>query len=306
MEERMRLASIRGKDGKAVAAAVVGDDVVDLAIAAPALPAAMPSLLELGPLGVRDIEAAIKSGKGRRSLDTVELLSPVPRPPKFFAIGLNYRDHVAESGLETPEFPTVFAKMPSCVVGPYDDVERPLVSDQLDYEGELGVVIGCRCRHVARDRAQSVVAGYVIINDYSVRDYQRRSSQWILGKSFDTHGVIGPWIVTADELDPHSLDIRTFVNGATRQSSNTSNLIFDCWSQIEELSSVCTLEPGDIVATGTPGGVGVATGDFLVPDDVVRVEIDGIGAIENRIVQEPDRRDRIAPPAVTVSGLHSQ
>jgi 2-keto-4-pentenoate hydratase/2-oxohepta-3-ene-1,7-dioic acid hydratase in catechol pathway len=118
--------------------------------------------------------------------------------------------------------------------------------------------------------------------------------------------VIGPWIVTADELDPHSLDIRTFVNGAVRQSSNTSNLIFDCWSQIEELSSVCTLEPGDIVATGTPGGVGVATGDFLVPDDVVRVEIDGIGVIENRIVQERDPRDQTAPPAVAVSSLPSR
>lgn len=282
----MRLASIHANGGVGTAA-IVGDEIVDLAVAAPELPGDMAGLLALGETALERVAAAVDSGAGRRSLSETPLLSPVPRPSKFLAVGLNYADHVAESGQETPEFPTVFAKLPSCVTGPFADVERPIVSAQLDYEGELGFVIGRRCRHVPRDRADEVIAGYVVINDYSVRDFQLRTSQWVLGKSFDTHGVIGPWIVTADEIDPQRLDIRTLVNGETRQSSNTSNLIFDCAAQVELLSSVCTLEPGDVVATGTPGGVGIASGRFLVPGDRVRVEIEGIGAIENRIVQEP-------------------
>jgi 2-keto-4-pentenoate hydratase/2-oxohepta-3-ene-1,7-dioic acid hydratase in catechol pathway len=290
----MRLASIR-VDGGVATAAVVGDEVVDLAVAAPELPADMAALLALGEPGRERVAAAIDSGAGRRRLADARLVAPVPRPPKFLAVGLNYADHVAESGQEPPQFPTVFAKLPSCVAGPFDDVQRPLVSTQLDYEGELGFVIGRRCRHVPRDRADEVIAGYTVINDYSVRDFQLRTSQWLLGKSFDTHGVIGPWIVTPDEITANSLDIRTLVNGEVRQSSNTSNLIFDCAAQIELLSSICTLEPGDVVATGTPGGVGVASGRFLVPGDVVRVEIDGIGAVENRIVQEEAGRRTVLP-----------
>jgi 2-keto-4-pentenoate hydratase/2-oxohepta-3-ene-1,7-dioic acid hydratase in catechol pathway len=242
----------------------------------------------------------IEAGGNRSPLELSRLASPVASPGKFFAIGLNYADHIAETGAEAPKFPNVFAKMPSCVAGPYDEVQLPSVSDQLDYEGELGFVIGTRCRHVSRQRASEVIAGYVVINDYSVRDYQMRTSQWILGKSFDTHGVIGPWLVTADEIaDPHTLPIRTLVNGELRQSSNTSNLIFDCFDAVELLSSVCTLEPGDVVATGTPGGVGMATGTFLAPGDVVRVEIDGIGAIENRIVPEPATVPSGRPSAAT-------
>jgi 2-keto-4-pentenoate hydratase/2-oxohepta-3-ene-1,7-dioic acid hydratase in catechol pathway len=283
----MRLASIQANGGVGTAA-VVGDEVVDFAVAAPELPADMAGLLALGESALERVAAAVDSGAGRRSLSETQLLAPVPRPSKFLAVGLNYADHVAESGQDTPEFPTVFAKLPSCVTGPFADVERPLLSTQLDYEGELGFVIGRRCRHVPPDRADEVIAGYVVINDYSVRDIQLRTSQWILGKSFDTHGVIGPWIVTTDEIDPHALDIRTLVNGEIRQASNTRNLIFDCAAQVALLSSVCTLEPGDVVATGTPGGVGIASGRFLVPGDRVRVEIDGIGGIENRIVQEPE------------------
>jgi 2-keto-4-pentenoate hydratase/2-oxohepta-3-ene-1,7-dioic acid hydratase in catechol pathway len=192
----------------------------------------------------------------------------------------------------------VFAKTSSCITGPYDDVLRPAISDALDYEGELGFVIGTRCRHVSRDRAHEVIAGYTIVDDLSVRDIQHRSGQWTLGKSFDTHGPIGPWIVTGDELDPHSLAIRTLVNGEVRQSSNTSNLIFDCFSQVEVISGICTLEPGDVIATGTPGGVGMALGKMLVPGDVVRVEIEGIGAIENRVVQEQLPTDSVVASAV--------
>jgi 2-keto-4-pentenoate hydratase/2-oxohepta-3-ene-1,7-dioic acid hydratase in catechol pathway len=176
------------------------------------------------------------------------------------------------------------------VTGPYDEVHRPRVSDQLDYEGELGFVIGRRCRHVSREDAPGVIAGYLAVDDVSVRDWQVRTPQWTLGKSFDTHGPIGPWIVTADELgDPHALDIRTWVNGELRQSSNTANLIYDSYALVEVLSTVCTLEPGDIVATGTPGGVGMLMDppQLLRAGDVVRVEIEGIGAIENRVVDEP-------------------
>jgi 2-keto-4-pentenoate hydratase/2-oxohepta-3-ene-1,7-dioic acid hydratase in catechol pathway len=268
--------------------AVVDDEAVDLAAALPDLPADLVGLLALGPAALERVREAIDAGSHRVPLDRSRLASPLVHPQKFLAIGLNYADHIAETGAEAPKFPNVFAKLASSVAGPYDDVQSPAVSDQLDYEGELGLVIGTRCRHVPRERAAEVIAGYVVINDYTVRDYQKRTSQWILGKSFDTHGVIGPWLVTADELDPHTLPIRTTVNGELRQSSNTSNLIFDCYDAVEQISSVCTLEPGDVIATGTPGGVGMATRRYLVPGDVVRVEIDGIGAIENHIVPEPD------------------
>ncbi len=297
----MKLASLKSEGGTGTSVvAVLDDEVVDLSTALPESPSDVAGLFELGPSAVDQVRAVIEAGGNRSPLELSRLASPVASPGKFFAIGLNYADHIAETGAEAPKFPNVFAKMPSCVAGPYDEVQLPSVSDQLDYEGELGFVIGTRCRHVSRERASEVIAGYVVINDYSVRDYQMRTSQWILGKSFDTHGVIGPWLVTADEIaDPHTLPIRTLVNGELRQSSNTSNLIFDCFDAVELLSSVCTLEPGDVVATGTPGGVGMATGTFLAPGDVVRVEIDGIGAIENRIVPEPATVPSGHPSAAT-------
>jgi len=283
----MKLATLRRPDGSLTTAVVVDDEIVDLSVAAPHVPGEMSALLAAGPEALARVREAAAGSTGRVALDRAALAAPVQRPGKFLAVGLNYADHIAESGAPTPEYPTVFAKTSSCVNGPYDDVLRPAISDALDYEGELGFVIGTRCRHVPRDRAHEVIAGYLIVDDFKVRDIQHRSGQWTLGKSFDTHGVIGPWIVTGDELgDPHSLPIRTFVNGELRQSSNTSNLIFDCFAQIEIISSICTLEPGDVVATGTPGGVGMAIGKLLVPGDVVRVEIDGIGATENRVVQE--------------------
>jgi 2-keto-4-pentenoate hydratase/2-oxohepta-3-ene-1,7-dioic acid hydratase in catechol pathway len=185
----------------------------------------------------------------------------------------------------------VFVKLQNCVNGPHDPIWRPRVSDKLDYEGELGFVVGTRCRHVPAERAHEVIAGYTVINDVSVRDYQRRTTQFTLGKSFDTHGVIGPWIVTGDEVgDPHNLHITTTVNGEVRQDSNTKHLIFDCYALVAALSEVVTLEPGDVVATGTSSGVAAAMKPprWLVPGDVVRIEIEGIGAIENTIVQEPD------------------
>jgi 2-keto-4-pentenoate hydratase/2-oxohepta-3-ene-1,7-dioic acid hydratase in catechol pathway len=291
----MKLASIRSSAETYRAVAVVDEEVVDLNGVDSSLPTEMTELLGVTDLAER-VAAAVESGQGRSPLDRRSLAAPVPRPRKFFGVGLNYADHVAEAGLPTPEYPTVFAKMPTCVTGPYDDVERPIVSEDLDYEGEMGFVIGKRCRHVSKEDAAGVIAGYVAINDLSVRDYQLRAQQWTLGKSFDTHGPFGPWIVTADEIDPHALDLKTIVNGETRQHSNTSNLIFDCFEQIELLSSVCTLEPGDVVATGTCGGVGLSFDPprFLVPGDVVRVEIEGIGALENTVVAEQAPAGRAA------------
>jgi 2-keto-4-pentenoate hydratase/2-oxohepta-3-ene-1,7-dioic acid hydratase in catechol pathway len=167
-------------------------------------------------------------------------------------------------------------------------VQLPRVSTSLDYEAELVFVIGKKCRHVSRDQAAAVIFGYCIGNDVSVRDWQFKTSQFILGKSFDTHAPIGPWIVTPEAIDPHNLDIRCLVNGDERQSSNTRHFIFDCYAMVEHLSKVMTLEPGDLIFTGTPAGVGAARKPplWLREGDVVRIEIEGIGAIENRIVRE--------------------
>ena len=223
-------------------------------------------------------------------LSQVRLLAPVPRPEKIMAIGLNYADHIAESassGVVTPKDQVWFAKMPSSINGPFDDVQHPRVTQKLDYEVELVAVIGKAGRHIAREDAPKHIFGYAVGNDVSVRDWQLRTHQWVLGKSFDTHAVIGPAIVTADELgDPHVLSIRCFVNGQLRQNSNTRHLVFDIWDQVAELSQAMTLKPGDILFTGTPGGVGMATQTFLRPGDVMRCEIDRLGAIENKVVAE--------------------
>ena len=228
----------------------------------------------------------------RHPLDEVRLLAPV-MPRKFLAIGLNYADHIAESGMDAPEFPVFFNKQVTCVVGPEDDVHMPRVSSLLDYEGELAIVIGARCRHVPTERAHEVIAGYTIANDVSVRDWQIRTPTMTMGKSFDTHGPLGPWLVTADELgDPHDLSIRTFVNDELRQDSNTREMIYDCFEQVAHLSTAFTLEPGDVIATGTPAGIGAVRQPFpeglLKVGDVVRIEIEGIGELRNTVVEEPD------------------
>ena len=283
----MRLASFDSGSGIRPGV-VVGEEVVDLAAADPALNASWVELLERGDETFARVQQVAESGAHRIALERVRLEAPV-RPRKFFAIGLNYADHVAESGLDTPDHLTVFMKAPTCVTGPYAPIERPVVSQWLDYEGELGFVIGRRCKHVRAEEAADVIAGYVIVDDVSVRDWQIQTPQWSLSKSFDTHGPIGPWIVTPDEIgDPHALPIRTFVNGALRQDSNTSQLIFDCFRTVEILSQACTLEPGDVIATGTSSGAAFAIEGqpWLEPGDRVRVEIDGIGAIENEVVDE--------------------
>ena len=285
----MKLATFTNQ-GKTGIGVVVEDSIVDLGAAAPELPREMIAFLSAGREAMELARKAAGGKTGRVALSTVKLEAPIARPPEFLAIGLNYADHVAETGREKPSFPMFFNKQATCVTGPGAPIHLPKVSKALDYEGELGFVIGRRCRHVPRDRAHEVIAGYFIVNDVSVRDWQMRAQTMTLGKSFDTHGPIGPWIVTPDEIgDPHALDLKTFVNGEMRQHSNTKHLIFDCFSQVETLSTVFTLLPGTLVSTGTPGGVAAAMKPpkWMVAGDVVRIEIEKIGALENHVIPEP-------------------
>jgi 2-keto-4-pentenoate hydratase/2-oxohepta-3-ene-1,7-dioic acid hydratase in catechol pathway len=226
----------------------------------------------------------------RHSLSDVKVLAPVPQPSKVFGIGLNYADHIAEGNMDIPEVPAVFAKFPNAVSGPGDPIHRPQVSNQLDYEGELCIVIGREARAVSRERATEVIGGYTIINDVTVRDWQLRTQHWSLGKSFDTHGPTGPWVATADEIDPEAgLALRTWVNEDLRQDSNTRHLVFDCRQLVSHLSQACTLYPGDLIATGTPAGVGAVKVPpaYLVAGDEVRVEIEGLGALVNPVIEQP-------------------
>ncbi|HXZ83999.1 MAG TPA: fumarylacetoacetate hydrolase family protein [Myxococcota bacterium] len=274
---------------------VRSEELVDLASAAPELPRDLIGFLGLGARARQRAGEVAVASTARLPLSEVHLEAPIPRPPKYLAIGLNYADHVAESGLELPKFPTLFNKQSTCVVGPEDEIHMPRVSSALDYEGELAFVVGKRCRHVPRRRAPEVIAGYLVANDVSVRDWQLRTPTWTIGKSFDTHGPLGPWLVTSDEVgDPHGLGIRTLVNGELRQSSNTKELIFDCFALVEHLSTAFTLEVGDVVATGTPSGVGISMKPprLLRVGDVVEVEIDGLGRLRNEVVREPEETAR--------------
>jgi len=262
-----------------------GEEVIDLASCG--FPDDMKSLLAAG-LDVAGIERVLARGT-RRPLTDVHLHAPVTNPGKILAIGLNYGDHIEETGAEKPKHQVWFNKQHNCINGPYDEISLPSVSKMLDYEAELCVVIGKRCKHVPRERAIEVIAGFCCGNDVSVRDWQLRAPTFQIGKSFDTHGPIGPWLVTPDEVgDPHDLDIRCLVNGEERQHSNTRHLIFDCYDAIAHLSQAFTLDPGDVLFMGTPSGVGIAMKppSFLKAGDVVRVEIDKLGYIENRVVDE--------------------
>ena len=278
----MRVARFRTSAAGPVATGVVdGDEIVEVATVDP---------IELLALGDDAIRAAVRTARTRHALGEVELLAPVPNPRKFLAIGINYADHIRETGREAPTFPVFFNKQVTCITGPHDPIQIPRVSSDVDFEGELGIVIGRRCRHVPVERAHEVIAGFLVVNDVTVRDWQFRSPTWTLGKSFDTHGPTGPWITTPDEVDdPQNLRIRTLLNGETMQDASTSEMIFGCSEQIATLSTAFTLEPGDLVSTGTPAGVGFARQPpvFLRAGDSVRVEIDGVGAIENPVVDEP-------------------
>ena len=267
---------------------VVDGGIVDLSKADSQLPRDMIGLMNAWGTARAAVERAA-SRKADFQQSTVTLEAPVPRPGKVMAIGLNYADHIAESGQKTPEQQVWFCKQVTSINAPFADVQLPKASERLDYEAELVVVIGKRCKHVAKDRAHEVVFGYCAGNDVTARDWQFKTPQWVLGKSFDTHAPIGPWVVTPDEIgDPHTLGIRSFVNGEKRQDSNTKHLVFNIWDQIAELSQAMTLEPGDIIFTGTPGGVGVAMKPprFMKAGDVTRIEIDRIGAIEATVRPE--------------------
>ncbi|MDB5517537.1 MAG: 5-carboxymethyl-2-hydroxymuconate Delta-isomerase [Tardiphaga sp.] len=270
---------------------VIGSDVADVS-GRPGAPASLRELLDRGDEGLTWIRQATGASP-RLALADVQLCAPIPAPRKFLGLGGNYASHLAEAakvGVVRGAGQVWFNKQVSCVTGPYDPVHKPRVSEQFDYEGELGVVIGQRCRHVRPENAEAVIAGYVVVNDMSVRDWQMRAPTHTLGKSFDTHGPFGPWLVTRDEIsDPHILRIRTWVNGELRQDGNTSQMIHRIGAMVVELSTAFTLEPGDILATGSPAGVGglMEPPCYLRPGDVVRVEIESIGAIENRVIAEP-------------------
>jgi 2-keto-4-pentenoate hydratase/2-oxohepta-3-ene-1,7-dioic acid hydratase in catechol pathway len=283
-------------EGRTRIGVVDGEAVVDLSAAAPDLPTEMVALLEGGDTAMDAARSAASSSAPRIALADVHLEAPILRPPKILAVGLNYADHIEETGMDKPKLPMIFNKQSTSAHPPYDPIHLPRASKALDYEGELGVVIGKPCRHVPKERAAEVIAGYTIVNDATVRDWQMRVPTMTMGKSWDTHCPMGPWIVTPDELpDPHSLDLKTWVNGELRQSSNTKHLIFDAFTLIEHLSTAFTLEPGDLIPTGTPSGVGVAMNPrkFLVAGDVVRIAIDGIGEIEQTVIDEPESTVRI-------------
>lgn len=278
-----RIGALKTRNGHVV--------VVDLNRADPRLPTEMVEFLA-GGQSMRTLAEEISTqakADDELELSAIKLRAPVPRPGKIICIGLNYRDHAAESNMPIPEYPTIFSKYANSVVGPGEPIVIPRVSDQVDYEGELAFVVGRRARYVPERDALEYVAGYMAFNDVSARDFQMRTSQWTIGKTFDTFAPTGPALVTADEIpNPHNLDIRVTIGAEVLQASNTSNLIFPVPDLVAYLSQAMTLEPGDIVATGTPSGVGFARNPprFLQPGDVVRVEIEGLGVLENPVVAE--------------------
>ena len=268
-----------------------GGQIVDLSKVAPSLPDDMLNFLEAGDAAMQEAAKHINAAAHFAAADVV-IEAPMKRPPKILAIGLNYRAHAEESNMEIPKYPVVFTKQATSANGPYAPIHSPTETKMLDYEGELGLVIGKRCRRVSKDDASKVIAGFCVLNDVSVREWQFLASppQFTMGKSWDTHNPFGPAIVTPDEVDPHNLMLRTFVNGQLRQETNTDDLIFNCYDIIAFLSTAFTLEPGDVIATGTPSGVGAAMQPqgTLQLGDTVKVEIDGLGYIENEVIAEPD------------------
>jgi 2-keto-4-pentenoate hydratase/2-oxohepta-3-ene-1,7-dioic acid hydratase in catechol pathway len=285
----MKLASFL-RDGKASFGCVEGEMVLDFG---PALPPGT-TLRDCLPHGLAHWQALVSAvpASDRIALASVKLLAPIPNARKVLGLGGNYAAHAAEAerkGIFRPKTQVWFNKQVTAINGPYDPIDRPFISTKLDYEGELGVVIARDCRHVAPADAWNFVAGYVVCNDVSVRDWQDRAPTHMLGKSFDTHAPFGPWIVTTDEIpDPHTLDLRVLVNGEVRQHSNTNDMIHHIPALLEELTTAFTLQAGDVLSTGTPSGVGGLMDPpcFLKDGDVVRVEIEKIGFIENRVVDE--------------------
>ena len=277
----------RGKS--TVLGLVEGKAVIDLGIADPALPRDLKSLIAAGPgvLAAAKAAAANAPASARFVLDAMKPGLPIADPPKFICVGLNYALHAKEGGHAIPTYPSFFLRVPTSLVAAGAPVIRPKASVQLDYECELTIVIGKGGRHIPEEKALEHVFGYTLFNDVSVRDFQRKTSQWMPGKNFDGTGPLGPWIVTADELPAGAsgLRITTRVNGETMQDSNTSDMIFSTARTIALLSEFMTLEPGDLIATGTPSGVGYARKPpvWMKAGDVIEVEVDGIGTLRNPV-----------------------
>lgn len=278
----MKLVTFRGADGSAKPGLLQDDSILDLTSAG------FSDAVDAISKGADALRGAAESGKGQRvPAAKTHLLAPIPNPPRIFCVGLNYRDHAVESKMEIPKVPTIFIKLPSAVVGPDAEVRIPSITKQPDYEAEFAIVIGKPGRRIAAEKWQEHVFGYTILNDVSARDVQLSTSQWILGKSFDTFCPIGPAIVTKDEIaDPHALDVRMTIGNEVLQHSNTRELIFKAPELIAYISAVTPLLAGDIISTGTPAGVGLGRNPqrWLKPGEVMIAEVDGIGRLSNPVV----------------------
>ena len=274
--------------------AIKNDTVIDFSSSD--LPKDMINFIKLGSTGLDIANDVIENQKNAHAIDDVMLKAPIDKPNKILAVGLNYKKHIDEAKelkdhhsndvQLQDQFPNIFNKQNSSVNDPFGDVHRPNASDWLDYEGELGFIIAKECRHVSYENAKNCIYGYTVVNDFSIRDWQFRGPPhtMTMGKSWDTHCPFGPYIVTSDEIDdPHNLTLKTFVNDEERQNTNTNLMIYDCYTLIEYLTTAFTLEPGDLIPTGTPEGSAVTTQNWLKPGDKVKVEIEGLGYIENNL-----------------------
>lgn len=283
--------------------AIKNDTVIDFSSSD--LPKDMINFIKLGSTGLDIANDVIENQKNAHAIDDVILKAPIDKPNKILAVGLNYKKHIDEAKelkdhhsndvQLQDQFPNIFNKQNSSVNDPFGNVHRPNASDWLDYEGELGFIIGKECRHVSYENAKNCIYGYTVVNDFSIRDWQFRGPPhtMTMGKSWDTHCPFGPYIVTSDEIDdPHNLTLKTFVNNEERQNTNTNLMIYDCYTLIEYLTTAFTLEPGDLIPTGTPEGSAVTTQNWLKPGDKVKVEIEGLGYIENNIIQEPNNTQK--------------
>jgi len=260
------------------------------------MPQSIEELIAHGPETVKEFEEALKNTGGEvlagatYRLEEVELLAPLVAPPKIVCLGLNYYDHAAEQDAKIPDEPIIFMKPRTAVTGPFKPIVKPSFVEKLDYEGELAIIIGRRCKNVSVEEAKQCIFGYTVFNDVSARDIQFKDRQWTRGKSFDTFAPIGPYIVLAEQVgDPNNLRIRTWVNDELRQNSTTANMVFNVYEIVHHLSRVMTLEPGDLIATGTPAGVGVfmkPQPKFLRAGDRIIIEIERVGRLENYVVEE--------------------
>jgi 2-keto-4-pentenoate hydratase/2-oxohepta-3-ene-1,7-dioic acid hydratase in catechol pathway len=282
-------------DGASAIGLVDGSDVIAIQSLLPGAPGSLKEIVQAGEPLQNAINARLAKGAGeRRPLAEVRLLMPIPDPGKIVCLGLNYADHAKEGGHQVPTYPSLFLRASSSLIGPNEPMIVPRCSERLDYEAELLIVIGKTCRHVAERDALGFIFGYSAFNDGSIRDYQRRTAQWTAGKNFDGTGAFGPYVVTVDELPAGAagLGIRCRLNGRILQDSNTDRMIFNVSRTIAILSEIMTLEPGDLIATGTPEGVGHARTPpvWLKAGDTISVEIDQIGVLSNPVASEPDAR----------------